>query len=86
MDEDSKISQLLVNFLWEQYKVHRIISKKAYIEMVENAKQISLNKQYESNEKDEVITHLHRCIDEQKRSIEMLHKMLGNNNENVVCM
>lgn len=29
-------TELLVNFLWEQYKVHRIITKKAYMAMVAN--------------------------------------------------
>ena len=34
-------SELLVNFLWEQYKVERIITKKAYMLMVANARKIN---------------------------------------------
>ena len=34
-------SELLVNFLWEQYKIHRIITKKAYMTMVANARKIN---------------------------------------------
>ena len=34
-------SELLVNFLWEQYKIHRIITKKAYMLMVANARKIN---------------------------------------------
>jgi hypothetical protein len=34
-------SEQLVNFLWEQYKIHRIITKKAYMTMVANARKIN---------------------------------------------
>lgn len=34
-------SELLVNFLWGQYKIHRIITKKAYMTMVANARKIN---------------------------------------------
>lgn len=37
----SQQSGQLVNFLWEQYKVKRLITKKVYMQMVVNARKLS---------------------------------------------
>lgn len=31
-------TERLVNFIWEQYEIHRIITKKVYNKMIENAR------------------------------------------------
>lgn len=37
----SQQSEQLVNFLWEQYKINRLITKKAYMQMVVNARKLT---------------------------------------------
>jgi hypothetical protein len=37
----SLVSNLFVNFIWEQYKVKKVITKKVYMQLVEAARKIN---------------------------------------------